>query len=164
MAYPVPHTEESQKRMLAEGIPLLVPVIYIHTDGLQFDHLIEKALSTDEPLPGINFPQLVALSIPSTASYYKHLSFTEEKEWRIILGTSLSEEGGHTINFRQGKSTLIPYAEFVFRTEGLSSISEVVVGPTPNPELSIDSIRRLLRTQGLDEVRVSQSHVPYRSW
>ena len=43
-------------------------------------------------------------------------------------------------------------------------IEEVVVGPTPNQKLSIDSVSSLFKSKGWKIPRIIPSEIPYRSW
>lgn len=107
------------------------------------------------------------------APVIKDSSFRDEKEWRIItrpLMCSLER-----FNFRQGKSTIVPYYRFplskaVDESEP-SSICEVVIGPTPNLSLSAMSVNSLLVSHKLvghfvrgGSVSVKESKIPYRAW
>src|SRR5271165_4390934 len=62
------------------------------------------------------------------------------------------------------KSTLIPYVEAEPQVKDGYFIKEVIVGPTPNPDLSIESIKGLFRSLNHPEVTVRASNVPYRHW
>ena len=43
-------------------------------------------------------------------------------------------------------------------------LKQVIIGPVPEPELAADAARLYLKWQGLDEVEVTSSKVPFRSW
>lgn len=67
---------------------------------------------------------------------------------------------------------MVPYVEIMLdaRREGASRfpqetyfIDEVIIGPTPEPELSIEVVEALFAGVG-KEVRVKKSDIPYRNW
>lgn len=43
-------------------------------------------------------------------------------------------------------------------------IKELVIGPTPNQELSIKSIEKLIVKHGIQSCDVVLSEIPYRAW
>lgn len=161
---PVPLSEDGQQRLISEGISLLAPVAYLASNGAEFDSLIDKSCSFDPALPVISSQQLVTVILSGIAPFYKHASFQSESEWRLLLGTNVHTNKVPRVSFRQGKSMLIPYSEVDLRTADARYIEEVIVGPTPNLDLSIQSLRYLLDTYGLTSAKVIASSVPYRSW
>lgn len=97
------------------------------------------------------------------APIMKHDSFGKESEWRII--SSPQPCTGARFDFREGTSMLIPFYRFPLDSEhDAMPLKEVVVGPTPDPERSLASVRSLLIKQGLKDVEVTPSEVPYRNW
>ena len=99
----------------------------------------------------------------------KHPKFSEEKEWRIISSGPMMEDalgvGETPLGFREGRSMLIPYRRVPLCTNKTRfPLSEVVVGPNPNPEQSVRSVRSLLASHGLAHCNARRSDVPYRSW
>lgn len=98
--------------------------------------------------------------IINSSSYIKHDSFNKEREHRIIHeGNDVDE-----IKYREGKSMIIPYTEFSLVDKNVPlSITKIIVGPTPHPELSKLSIEGLLKSKGY-KIEVESSEVPYRSW
>jgi hypothetical protein len=70
-----------------------------------------------------------------TAACVKHPSFQAEREWRLVFlapaQSSLKQE------FRSGRTFLIPYVAVPIVISGTNPrLSEVLVGPTPHPELA----------------------------
>jgi len=91
----------------------------------------------------------------------KHPSFAEEKEWRIVTPVTKAI----ALKFTIGKSMIIPYGEFKFANDdGKMPIVEIVVGPAPHMQLSVESVERLLSASGLGHVSVRPSSVPFRNW
>ena len=75
--------------------------------------------------------------------------------------------------FRSGKSTLIPFVEIMLDVmrEGADCvpredyfINEVVIGPTPTPELTSEALRSLFEAEGHPGVVVRTSQIPFRDW
>jgi hypothetical protein len=101
------------------------------------------------------------------ALVFKHPKFAEEMEWRIISSSPMMEDppnqGETPLDFREGKSILIPYRR-VPLNKSRFPLTEVVVGPNPNPEQSVRSVRSLLASRGLTNCKYRKSDVPYRNW
>jgi len=117
--------------------------------------------------PYINL--LPRLALHRLALILKHPKFAEEKEWRIISSSPMMEtapnEGEVPLDFREGKSILVPYRRLPLRNNVNDfPLAEVVVGPNLNPEQSVRSVCSLLRSQGLTSCSVRRSEVPYRNW
>ena len=77
------------------------------------------------------------------------------------------------LQFRSGKSTLIPYVEIMLDQKVVGAervpqdeyfINEVVVGPTPFPELTEEALRLLFREEKRPDVEIRQSKIPFRDW
>lgn len=95
------------------------------------------------------------------APLLKDQSFQEEQEWRLITNRPIDSR---LINFRTGKSCLIPYYELQF-SNFKDLLNSIIIGPTPNQSISADSIKMLLsKFHLLHEVLVRNSFVPYRYW
>lgn len=129
-------------------------------------------------------PELVSYSSDSARYFVKELSliaplikdisFSEEKEWRIL------SEGGITfekLRFRAGISMLIPYYGITLRPDFWNLIRQIIVGHTPHPELAHSSTRAFLYAKFRDVAKnmppfsiqpnvapVKNSSIPYRSW
>lgn len=98
------------------------------------------------------------------ASYFKHPSFSEEKEQRLVVILDYAPDSD--LKFRQGRSFLIPYIELPISR---SSLKGVCIGPTSNKLLSQRSLEIFLeKCYGLPvtwgAVDISHSITPYRSW
>jgi hypothetical protein len=107
--------------------------------------------------------KLLGRLLPLTAPALKDASFAEEQEWRLVRVPSSFEEG--KLQFREGRSMLIPYYQHSFPNDGGSvPIEELVVGPTPHPELAREAAQALLTTHGLPSAIVRSSSIPYRTW
>lgn len=101
--------------------------------------------------------------LPLIAPALKDSSFAEEREWRLVRLPSSFEEG--ELQFREGRSMLIPYYQHRFpNNNGRVPIEELIVGPTPHPELASEAAQALLMSQELPAAVVRSSSIPYRTW
>ncbi|MBI1376851.1 MAG: DUF2971 domain-containing protein [Frankiales bacterium] len=100
--------------------------------------------------PGVTgFDESARYVIPVLASI-KHAAFAEEREWRVVVS---SDRVG--VQFRSTAVSIAPYLDLPFTA---SSITSVVVGPGPFPELREDAVRRLVP----ESVEVRRSAAPFR--
>jgi hypothetical protein len=96
------------------------------------------------------------VSLMNLIPQFKHPSFHEETEWRLVYKP---EKINDIIHHRPGNSMIIPCIK-----TGLipsEAIAEVIVGPTLHPELSKKSTESFLKSKGI-HCTVSLSKVPYR--
>ncbi len=89
----------------------------------------------------------------------KHPSFADEIEWRLVLANAFALAEVRT-SFRVGDFGFAPYIEVPLPAE---SVAEVVVGPSPHPEIRKAGVQRLLSRLGLPSVAVTGSDTPLRS-
>jgi hypothetical protein len=94
------------------------------------------------------------------AALLKNSSFKEEDEWRLVLPVFMDSEKP-TMEFRYGKTSLIPYIAHAFLENSPLPIVDVILGPGSD-ENSVFAAKRLLKSKGLD-VEPRLSRVPYRS-
>ena len=97
------------------------------------------------------------------APRFKDPSFMDEKEWRFVWNLDR-----HVVilpvRFRPGKSMIVPYVPIPL-TNGhwpVGFISEIIVGPTTYPDLSVKSVEALLKRNNIKDCFVRKSAVPYR--
>ena len=116
---------------------------------------------------------LMLLTLHQFALIFKHEKFRDEKEWRIFSRVLMDlapafpvEEPECPLDFRQGKSMLVPYRRIPLRdNNGELPLREVVVGPNPNKEQSRRSAQSLLNSQrGLAAANARNSDIPFRNW
>ncbi len=100
--------------------------------------------------------------LQNIASTIKNKSFCEEDEYRIIVN---NESNKLAPNFREGISMITPYVELrLSDEEAIQIISKVIVGPTPHPELSKESIKVMLKQYGYINCDVEITNIPFRKW
>jgi DUF2971 family protein len=149
--------------------------------------LFRRSRATPEADMALNY---FSRAIDQLAPFIKHPSFSAENEYRLLFDTYLS--GQDVINFRASRTTLIPYVRlkvpeprpspqnqgptlseaakqltrfkpFKHLDRRDSFVARVIVGPTPNMDLSIFAVRSFFHSRGL-KVKVERSEVPFRDW
>jgi Protein of unknown function (DUF2971) len=105
--------------------------------------------------------------IQRSAAVWKHPSFEEEAEWRLISDQQLDR----VVKFRPGRTAIIPYTELNLtepeanQISGMTAVlSHIVVSPCAEPELAVGSLQHLLEAQRLSCPQISLSSIPYRHW
>jgi DUF2971 family protein len=91
------------------------------------------------------------------APLIKHGSFSEEQEWRAV---SLGGVHRSQLNFRPGRTLLIPYVEI--KLDCVPVKIDVVVGPNPNIDLARDSLLDFLKDEQIPINEVRLSSIPFR--
>jgi Protein of unknown function (DUF2971) len=108
-------------------------------------------------------------AIVDCGALFKNILFSEEKEWRLVS----SPVDTRNLEFRQGRSMIIPYSDIPMDGSSLDTpIDHVIVGPCPNIELSVASVETLLMREKIGEqtvappgikAKVAPSKIPYRN-
>lgn len=113
--------------------------------------------------------------IGSRSCLVKHWGFETEEEIRLIAPPLLFSDA--SLKFRCPRTTVIPYVDVLMpkrkpvKARRVSRwdlgddyfIDSVVVGPTPNPELTAKAVRLLFHSKQIDlDVPVLTSDIPYR--
>jgi hypothetical protein len=119
---------------------------------------------------GRNVGRTALLEISRMAPTWKHDGFEEEKEWRLVY--QRKEDADLEVQFRAGRTAIIPYVELKFDTpadslaakDEIEVLHDLVVGPCPEPGLALSTMRYLLKVQGLACPMCSLSRIPYRHW
>ena len=137
--------------------------------------LVQSVEKNQAEVEKAGFHRFYALNlwIALLAPFVKHDAFRErmQMQWRKILSKDTRFMPGQ--QFRVGRSTLIPYVELLLDAKFVDGrcekqdryfVNEVLVGPTPTPELTIEAVKALFATEGHSDVTVRQSAIPYRSW
>lgn len=99
------------------------------------------------------------------APLIKHEAFEDEKEWRLVV----QNVSVFNLKHRPGESMMIPYTSIPIGDENkFGSISKIIVGPTPHPDLSRDSVSSLAIASGLvtggKYIEFKNTKIPFRSW
>lgn len=98
------------------------------------------------------------------AAILKHPSFREEDEWRIVSPV-LTDYVTSPVLFREGTSMLVPYIEFSLLIDKgkLIPLEHIFLGPTPNIDLSMNSLKMFLSKKGIAPNKgIDYCRIPYR--
>ena len=92
----------------------------------------------------------------------KHPVFHEEREWGLV-SKFYESYVSKDIQFRTGKSTLIPYVDFSIRSmrEDGYLFEQLYVGPSPNLALSTSAISAYLANKTVSRMLINSGQ-PYR--
>jgi Protein of unknown function (DUF2971) len=92
----------------------------------------------------------------------KHPSYTHEREYRIAVFGSESDDK-NTIQVRlRGRSEIISYIQIPLPVKLVEAIAEIVVGPS-SPLDTERNLQRKLRSLGGGDIPIRRSTIPYRS-
>jgi hypothetical protein len=96
---------------------------------------------------------------------FKHESFKEEGEWRLIYDFQRDNDVD-LLKFRAGKGYPVPYLEMPLslQREGMpkSPLVEIIHGPTLHKELTSKSLELMLERENIEYVEVKSSNSPLR--
>ena len=154
---------------------------YVDSIGVEvLDKNIAVAIATARVYAdgGYDRPEYILKTIiDSIASFKKHPSFSNEREYRLLV--EVFADRRH-FEFRATRSTLVPYvpvriprrhSRYTDSTEPIMSrlagrwdfIDRVVVGPTANKNLSFDAVSAFFEKKQM-QVEVVSSEIPFRDW
>ncbi len=163
---------------LQVGALKLRRVIYERSEQISLVNALvsELTLVFTEVFQGESLDQLDAEGrLPAFSAYlsslltelsltFKHPSFAEEAEWRLILPFH-RHNMINQIDLRASGNMLVPYAKLAF-SDGKAApplpILEICIGPSPQPELKLKAALLLLERSGYDHVEVRGSNTPLR--
>ena len=100
------------------------------------------------------------------AALLKHPAFHEEEEWRVVSPV-ITNYVTTPIEYREGPSMLVPFMNFRLpeKPDGRVDIEHVILGPTPNQDISMASLSNYLSKSGASPRRgVAYCQIPYRPW
>ncbi len=90
---------------------------------------------------------------------FKHIGFSDECEWRIVIQHSTLRS---SVNFRANANVMVPYLKQSLDEGGLLPIEYIRVGPGREQELTKRSVELYLESKGYLDTEVKISSVPYR--
>ena len=145
---------------------LLVPCIYDEQTHLRMvKELVDLTPVLDiKSSPGYSksllFQSTFGDAALSLAAIIKSEGFKEEKEWRLISPSHSYRDA----KFRNGNHTLIPYWEYDIDIS--KTLESVIIGPTPEAELSERAVSGLLANIFPNQPRlwtnIKHSNIPFR--
>jgi hypothetical protein len=136
------------------------PVTLENVQHLLTEHFQAKLLNASLEMNG----RLLRLG-----ALLKHSAFVEEAEWRLVLPvTTRRPPTENPIQYCSRMNTLVPYIEFPISgmRDGVETLSltNVVIGPGAEFDRAVPAVRSFLESQGLGQVEIRPSGIPYRPW
>jgi Protein of unknown function (DUF2971) len=122
----------------------------------------------EDQRPDLHERDVVVAWLSVVAPSFKHAAFSSEREWRLVISKPHKPMPGQ--RFRPGKSSIVPFIEMELNRDGHGNprvpymIREVRVGPSPDPQLSVDALKAMFLSLGHPEVQIEPSSIPYRHW
>jgi hypothetical protein len=139
------------------------------------DFLVQRLLEADHPTESgwtLKVVHQALAAVMKSSAVLKHPSFREEREWRLVSEPPPFEEIFSTrsgqmsmVDFREGKSMLIPYRRVSLprNDTGGVSVEHVLVGPTLHPSTAVLSVQNFLSSRQSAPARgVEYCNVPLR--
>lgn len=97
------------------------------------------------------------------AATFKHASFAEEDEWRLVQWQS--RVGMGFPEFRTGRGGIVPYIRLPLQQKGQPlQLPDVFVGPGPHARLAASAVVGYLQSKNVQFPNVNVSSTPYRPW
>ena len=152
------YDKERQKSILKNLIDGDLPFL-----RAAFEKDLKEQGQKEHPVHAAYFDKVdeTVLKIAQVAISFKHKSFCEEREWRLVVGpTNIPTK---RILYRPSDTVIIPYLEIGFIDNSLP-IESIIVGPGPHQKRNEISLRQMLSALGFNNVDVSISDIPYRNW
>lgn len=151
--------DELEQKHLIHGI---VDRVFVESDE-NFESTFLSNTVVNSPAVYVLHHELLKIS-PKIKSY----TFKEEAEWRIV---SEDFTKYYEMEFRSGKSSLIPYVEIQLPDSLRSVIDHVYIGHTPHTELAISATDGLIVKESYEAtnsvtnlIKIYPSKIPYRNW
>jgi hypothetical protein len=98
------------------------------------------------------------------AALFKSAAFEAEREWRVV-SPAVANYRDSDIQYRTGRTTLLPYVNFLVSAEDEqpARVAHVFLGPTPNNNLAMQSLSMFLsRERATPSGGIQASGIPYR--
>ncbi len=96
------------------------------------------------------------------AAVFKHPSFSEEAEWRLV---ARGPPGPHHRKFRTQAGVVVPYIELPIAGPSTPPFLEsITIGPSPHGPEAESGLKALIEECGWSVNEFRNSAVPYRNW
>jgi hypothetical protein len=142
------YDKSAQKQLISEAFEMAVRAV---SDGeSRGEHFRDADVET-----------LVDTILRPVSRAYKDPAFEDEREWRLVVDVEDASVNKSAVEFRGGQFTLVPYVSVPLTVDGSIGLAEVVVGPTPLPEIARRAAMLCFRNQA-PEVKVFTSDIPFR--
>jgi hypothetical protein len=104
-------------------------------------------------------------SLLPIAATFKHPSFQEENEWRLVIRGRGPGIAKVPIEFRPGRRAIIPYVTITFESAAKADlVGDLVIGPNPHPEQARNAAGEMLGRHGFRNDLGRSSDIPFRDW
>ncbi|KIM07173.1 MAG: hypothetical protein KU29_07410 [Sulfurovum sp. FS06-10] len=158
-------------------------VIYDDNKKYRFIHSIifrylyyAKGSFINEKFTIDDYAEVLYRKITYSFVYFKHRAFESENEIRLVYEPRDVEElkkDFAKLHFRESKNMIVPFIKTnehklksasanEYEDKQLLPVSKIIVGPTANGKVTVDSIRELLKFHQYQNVTVEESIVPFR--
>jgi hypothetical protein len=124
------------------------------------DNYLPRMRAEEDIIRMMDHASMAAHEVACQSIQFKHKSFGEEREWRLVVGPI--DPVYEKICHRAGEMMIIPYVK-IYYPKGVQ-IEHIVVGPGPHQERNAGSLRQMLLVKGKNAVRVDNSIIPFRPW
>jgi len=118
------------------------------------------------------YAKSLSQSLTYTFINFKHKSFEQEEEIRLVYKAQNLEKDFYKKNYRIANNIIVPYVcsyEIILKNKDGSQleidslpISDIIVGPIINQEIIVESIKNFINDLGYKENIVKNSKIPYR--
>lgn len=127
-----------------------------------FQEKLKTAKNEEEKDRLIKDSSLQAVEILTSVSpKFKHPSFMEEQEFRLVSELKASTE--KAINCRNKQNLVIPYYEFALENDEIQfKVEQIVIGPGLPIELTMDSVSILFNRNQRKFGSISHTSIPYK--
>jgi len=153
--FKVIYKEEEQVALIRETIDIVTQSMSASIETL-------GEMQVEEILP--TYSMMLRYHLNRMIFTFKHPSFEEESEWRLIFPYT-RDETLDILGFRQAGALLVPYMPISFG-DGTSNpklpLLDIVHGPTLNPGLYVKSLHQIIEKFGYEHVEVTGSGAPLR--
>jgi hypothetical protein len=90
----------------------------------------------------------------------KHPSFSEEREWRLLVPSFGLPKEGTSVHFRESPMSPIPYLAITIPKE---SLRKIIIGPGNHAQTRLAAVGEMLQYHEYKDVDVRVSKVPFRN-
>jgi hypothetical protein len=140
----------------APGAPRLVQVDYGAESGRRRLRKLFEEVAERAPGSHAERERLARTVLLPEMARVKEPSFSEEKEWRLLV----IEERPERILFRVGAAGVVPYVEVALPEP--TPVREIVIGPAADQQLHRRGVEQLLARRGYGGVAIRESESSLR--
>lgn len=151
---------------------------YLHPQKVIYNTEVQKGIITEILEIGVKniefqgldlyiIPKEIARTLKYLIPLFKDISFSEEKEWRIVTTNFSESEEKHPLKFRTRDNIIVPYVSLPLRKKMSEEkenlpINQIIVGPSDSNDFTMESINYFLKEKNYHNTKVIRSTIPYR--